>query len=79
MREPWPSVATGISIAQGALGGDQSLSLVSQMNDGGVIFADGIEQDRLEFGWGRRVEVAISTQTLNLVRKAGDARRPPRP
>jgi hypothetical protein len=34
-----------------------------------VIFADGIEQDRLEFGWGREVEVTVAAQTLNLVRK----------
>ena len=69
VREPWPSVATGVSIAAGALGANQALSITSQMNDGGVIFADGIEQDRLEFGWGRKVEVTVATQTLNLVRK----------
>jgi hypothetical protein len=35
-----------------------------------VVFADGIEQDRLEFGWGRRLTVGVAAQTLNLVRGA---------
>jgi hypothetical protein len=38
------------------------------MNDGGVIFADGIEQDRLSFGWGRTVTLGLDSATLNLVR-----------
>lgn len=68
VREPWPSVATGASIAQGAVDAQRALSITSQMNDGGVIFADGIEQDHLDFGWGRTVTVAIAAQTFNLVR-----------
>jgi NAD kinase len=69
VREPWPSVATGTSIAGGAVEIDQALTITSQMNDGGVIFADGVEQDHLDFGWGRTVKVGIATQTLNLVRR----------
>lgn len=68
VREPWPSVATGASIAAGAVNTDQTLSITSQMNDGGVIFADGVEQDHLDFGWGRTVRVDVAAQTLNLVR-----------
>ncbi len=67
VREAWPSVATGTAITSGALGADQSLALISNMNDGGVIFADGMEQDHLSFGWGRRVDLSLSAQTLNLV------------
>jgi NAD kinase len=68
VREPWPSVATAASITAGPVDARQPLVVTSQMNDGGVIFADGIEQDRLEFGWGRRVQVTVARQTLNLVR-----------
>jgi NAD kinase len=68
VREPWPSVATGASIAHGAVDAQRALAITSQMNDGGVIFADGIEQDHLDFGWGRTVTVAIAAQTFNLVR-----------
>lgn len=70
VREPWPSVATGATITAGAA--DQSAPVVvrSQMNDGGVIFADGIEQDFLDFGWGRTVTVRPSARSFNLVRPA---------
>ena len=37
------------------------------MNEGGVIFADGIEQDFLAFDWGRRVDLAPASRILNLV------------
>src|SRR3546814_3500985 len=44
VREPFPSIATGTSLRAGKL--DQTaLHVTSRMNDGGVIFADGIEQD----------------------------------
>lgn len=68
VREPWPSVATGATVVAGPVRRQQELVVTSQMNDGGVIFADGIEQDRLEFGWGRRISVTVADQTLNLVR-----------
>jgi hypothetical protein len=37
------------------------------MNEGGVIFADGIEQDHLGFDWGRMIQVSVSSRRLNLV------------
>jgi hypothetical protein len=37
------------------------------MNQGGTIFGDGIEADRLEFGWGRRVDVRVAEGRLRLV------------
>lgn len=70
VREPWPSLATGASITCGPVEAGAPLVITSQMNEGGVIFADGLEQDRLDFGWGRRVTVTVSDQTLNLVRAA---------
>ena len=70
VREAWPSVATGASLTFGPVDDGHPLTVTSQMNEGGVVFADGIEQDRLEFGWGRRVTVGVAAQTLNLVRGA---------
>jgi NAD kinase len=68
VREPWPSVATGNSIAFGPLAAGQPLTILSNMNNGGVIFADGMEQDHLDFGWGRTVNIGVAAKTLNLVR-----------
>ena len=67
VREPFPSVSTGTSMRFGKIGKDATFHVTSRLNEGGVIFADGIEQDRLSFDWGRRIEIAVSTRSLNLV------------
>jgi NAD kinase len=66
VREPFPSVATGTSLRAGKLT-NKSLMVTSRMNEGGVIFADGIEQDFLGFGWGETVTIAAAERTLALV------------
>jgi hypothetical protein len=38
------------------------------MNDGGVIFADGVEQDHLGFDWGCLLRISVAARRLNLVR-----------
>jgi NAD kinase len=70
VREPFPSVATGISIDGGVLDGSHPLELVSEMNEGGILFGDGIEEDRLEFGWGTRASIGPAEARLRLVRGA---------
>jgi len=67
VREPFPSVSTGTSLRFGKLAGT-GLSVTSRMNEGGVVFADGIEQDFLAFDWGRRMQLGSSAKFLNLVR-----------
>ncbi len=67
VREPFPSVATGTRLRAGRLS-EAPLTVTSQMNEGGVIFADGIEQDFLAFGWGRQVRVGPAERVLKLVR-----------
>ncbi|SDA21125.1 NAD(+)/NADH kinase [Sphingomonas sp. NFR15] len=66
VREPFPSVATGTRMRAGKLTSDP-LVVTSRMNDGGVIFADGIEQDFLAFDWGRRATIAPAPNSLHLV------------
>jgi NAD kinase len=66
VREAFPSVATGTSITEGRLGARDALAITSEMNDDGVVFGDGIEDDRLAFGWGVRAEIAIARETLRL-------------
>lgn len=67
VREPFPSVSTGTSLRAGKVAGS-ALRIRSQMNEGGVIFADGIEQDFLSFDWGRELAIKVSTKRLRLVR-----------
>lgn len=66
VREPFPSIATATTMRAGKLT-DRPLSVTSRMNDGGVIFADGIEQDFIAFDWGRRVAIAPAPRSLHLV------------
>ena len=67
VREPFPSVATGTRIRAGRVATSESIRVTSRLNEGGAIFADGIEKDYLAFDWGRRVEVGVAEETLNLV------------
>ena len=66
VREPFPSRGTGTGLRAGKLEA-APLLVTSRMNEGGVIFADGIEQDFLPFDWGRRVRLAPAERTLDLV------------
>jgi hypothetical protein len=67
VREPFPSVFTQTGMQNGSLGPGQKLVLFSEMGEGGVVFADGIESDRLEFLSGQVLTVKISSSTFNLV------------
>lgn len=67
VREPFPSVSTGTTLRAGKIA-DSAFRVRSQMNEGGVIFADGIEQDFLSFDWGRELTIEVSAKRLRLVR-----------
>jgi len=66
VREPFPSVATATRLRAGKIT-DRPLSITSRMNEGGVIFADGIEQDFVAFDWGRQVRLSPASRVLRLV------------
>ena len=68
VREAWPSRTTGISLCQGRVDEGHPLELTSEMNEDGVIFGDGIEDDRLEFAWGMRATISAAAEGLHLVR-----------
>jgi NAD kinase len=67
VREAFPSIATGTSIRAGRIDASDSFTITSRMNEGGVVFADGIEKDYVPFDWGQRVHVGAADVSLNLV------------
>lgn len=71
VREPFPSVATGIALDGGTLAMGQTLNVVSEMSESGVIFGDGIETDAVEFLTGQTVSLSVADRALQLVVRAG--------
>jgi hypothetical protein len=66
VREAWPSKATGAMMTAGLLGPAERLALTCE-SERLVVFADGLEQDRLEVGWGQRLEITVAERKLHLV------------
>lgn len=66
VREPFPSATSGTTLRAGRIA-DAGVVFTSRMNDGGTVFADGMEQDHLNFDWGRRLEVRPAKTTLRLI------------
>lgn len=67
VREAWPSVSTSADLVEGLCTQESPLRIVSQMDDGGTAFGDGVETDRLDIGWGQELVVAPAEQQLRLV------------
>ncbi|WP_030527214.1 inorganic polyphosphate kinase [Phycicoccus jejuensis] len=66
VREAWPSPTTGTTLTAGALGADEALRL-RVSSDSLVVFADGLEADRLLVGWGQEVSVGVAERGLRTV------------
>lgn len=67
VREAFPSATTGTTIDDGSLGPDERLEVTSEMNEGGVVFGDGIEVDHIDFHWGTALTIGIASAALRLV------------
>jgi NAD kinase len=66
VREAWPSIGTGAELTEAVIESAPA-ELTSRMEDGGVVFGDGIESDRLGLSWGAHAAIAVSSQRLHLV------------
>lgn len=68
VREPFESLASGADIIAGEITQNETLELVSQMPQGGVIFGDGVCEDFIEWNAGVKVQVGVADEVLRLAR-----------
>ena len=67
VREPFVSKTSGAEIVHGTITASQPLEIISQMPQNGVIFSDGVEEDRLDFNSGAIARIGLADRTLRLV------------
>jgi NAD kinase len=67
VREAFPAPAAGTALTAARLAAPITVEVVSEMGEGGVVFGDGLEDDRLDFGWGRLATVGTARTGLRLV------------
>jgi len=67
VREPFPTQTTAANLVFGRVASGQSLVIVSQMAEHGVVFSDGIEKDFLEFNSGTRAVIGVAEKKGCLV------------
>jgi hypothetical protein len=67
VREAFPGSGFAVEHTGGTIEPDGTLVVRSEMNEGGVVFGDGIEDDRVDFGWGMTARVSVAAERLRLV------------
>ena len=67
VREAFPGSGFAVAHTGGVIDDANALVVRSEMNEGGVAFGDGIEDDRVAFGWGSVATVGIASERLRLV------------
>jgi NAD kinase len=67
VREAFPGSGFDVAHTAGLIDAGATLDERSEMNEGGVVFGDGIEADRIEFGWGTIAHVSVAPKRLRLV------------
>jgi len=67
VREPFLSTTSAATLVFGEITTKQSMTLVSQMAENGVIFSDGIENDFLEFNSGTQATISLADKRGYLV------------
>jgi NAD kinase len=66
VREAWPSIATSTDLTDGSIGEGEALEIISDFNEDGVIYGDGIDTDRLAFHWGMTARITVAPRRLLL-------------
>lgn len=66
VREAFPGSGFATEVTEGEIQAENTLEVTSLMNDGGVLFGDGIESDGIAFRFGAVVRASIAQQRLHL-------------
>jgi hypothetical protein len=67
VREPFISRTSGAELVHGLIAADRPLEIASHMPQNGVIFGDGVEEDRVDFNSGAIARIGLADRTLRLV------------
>ena len=67
VREPFRSRQSDVSLVMGHVDDAHPLHLDSEMPAGGVVFSDGVEDDRLAFNAGTTVRIGVAPERAMLV------------
>ncbi|HEY0614765.1 MAG TPA: hypothetical protein VGC96_09000, partial [Candidatus Elarobacter sp.] len=67
VREAFPAPGYGAELTAARVEADATVEVCSAMGEGGVVFGDGIEEDRLSFTWGRIATIRRAAMPLMLV------------
>jgi NAD kinase len=67
VREPFRSRASDVRLTAGLIDAGEELRLESHMPEGGVIFSDGVEADRLDFNSGTEARIGIAERQGRLI------------
>jgi NAD kinase len=67
VREAFPGSGFEVALTDGLLERGSELVIASEMNDGGVVFGDGIEDDRIDFSYGTHVTLRRASEHLRVV------------
>jgi NAD kinase len=67
VREPFITRVTSAALVFGAIERGQTLEIISQMPQSGVIFSDGVESDFLQFDSGAIARIAVAEKKVQLV------------
>ncbi len=67
VREAFPGSGFGTAITQATLTSGELFEIRSEMDEDGIIFGDGIEDDTLSFGWGSFATVTVAEKRLHIL------------
>jgi DNA helicase HerA-like ATPase len=67
VRDAWPSRVTATTLTAGRIAAGARLRITCELGEGGTVFGDGIEADRVAVDWGQRIEIGAASRTLRLV------------